>query len=330
MKLIQFREPGPPGVMQYVDAPIPEPKPGEVVVRAHSIGVGIPDTLIRAGTYNWMPPLPATPGTELSGVIERVGAGVTQRKVGQHVYASARERPHRGGHYADYVATPAEATFVLPDTVDLEAAATLANYQVGYHMLRDAARAAAGQTILIYAAAGGMGNALIDLALAWGLTIIGVVSSAEKARFARDLGAHHVIDRKSENVAERVKSLTGGRGVDLVIDPVAGPSVAGNLALLAPMGMLVVYGGLGGRNHGDVLAAMRGLGRICPAIRSFSIHAWDHLHEERRAGVRALIAMLEEGKLHPRIHARLKLAEAKRAHELLESGVVMGKLLLQP
>lgn len=330
MKLIQFREPGPPGVMQYVDVPMPEPKPGEVLVRAHSIGVGIPDTLIRAGTYNWMPPLPATPGTELSGVIERVGAGVTSRRVGQHVYASARERPHRGGHYAEYVATPAEATFVLADTVDLEAAATLANYQVGYHMLRDAARAAPGQTILIYAAAGGMGNALIDLALAWGLTAIGVVSNAEKARFARDLGAHHVIDRKTEDVGERVKSMTGGRGVDLVIDPVAGPTVAGNLALLAPMGMLVIYGGLGGRNHGDVLAQMRGLGRICPAIRSFSIHAWDHLHEERRAGMRALIAMLEEGKLHPRIHARVKLAEAKRAHELLESGVVMGKLLLQP
>lgn len=277
-----------------------------------------------------MPPLPATPGTELSGTIESVGAGVTSRRKGQHVYASARERPHRGGHYAEYVAAPAEAIYVLPDSVDLEAAAALANYQVGYHMLRDAARVTKGQTILIYAAAGGMGNALIDLSLAWGLSVIGVVSNPEKARFARDLGAHHVIDRKSEDVAERVKALTGGRGVDVVIDPVGGPTVAGNLALLAPMGMLVIYGGLGGRNHGDVLAAMRGLGRICPAIRSFSIHAWDHLTDERRAGMRALIDMLAEGKLHPRIHARLKLAEARRAHEMLESGAVLGKLLLQP
>jgi NADPH2:quinone reductase len=330
MKLIEFREPGPPSVLQSRDAPIPTPREGEVVVRAHSMGVGIPDTLIRAGTYGWMPPLPATPGTEMSGTIEAVGPGVTSRRIGQRVYTSARERPHRGGHYAEYIATPAEATFVLPDSADLEAAATLANYQVGYHMLRDAVRVMKGQTILIYAAAGGMGNALIDLSLAWGLTIIGIVSTDEKTRFARDLGAHHVVNRKTDDIAERIKSLTDGRGVDVIIDPVGGPTVAGNLALLAPMGMLAIYGGLGGRNHGDVLAAMRGLGRISPAIRSFSIHAWDHLVEERRAGMRALIDMLGAGLLHPRIHARLKLSDARKAHELLESGVVMGKLLLQP
>ena len=145
---------------------MPEPKPGEVLIRAHAIGVGIPDTLIRAGTYSWMPPLPATPGTELSGTIEKVGPGVTSRRPGQRVYASARERPHRGGHYAEYIATPAEATFVLPDNVDFDAAATLANYQVAYHMFNDAVRPRQGQSVLIYAAAGGMGNALIDLAKA--------------------------------------------------------------------------------------------------------------------------------------------------------------------
>ncbi len=160
-----------------------------------------------------------------------------------------------------------------------------------------------------------MGNALIDLSRAWGLTPIGIVSSEQKAKFARDLGARHIINRKTEDVAERVKALTGGRGVDLIVDPVAGPTVAGNLAMLAPMGMLVVYGGLGGREHGDVLAAMRGLGRISPAIRSFSIHVWDHLVEERRAGMRALIDMPGAGEIHPRIHARLKLADAQKAHE---------------
>ena len=330
MKIIQFREPGPPEVMQCIDVPVPALQDGEVLVRAHSIGVGIPDTLIRAGTYNWMPPLPATPGTELSGVIERVGPGVTSRKAGQHVVASARERPHRGGHYAEYVATPAEATFVLPDGVDLEAAAALANYQVGYHMLKDAAKVAKGESLLLYAAAGGMGNAVIDLARAWGLSVIGVVSSDDKARFARELGAAHVINRRTEAVAERVRALTAGRGVDYIIDPVAGPTIAGNLGLLAPMGMLVIYGGLGGRAHGDVLAEMRKHGTICPAIRTFSIHAWDHRPEERRAGMRALIDMLAAGQLHPRIHARLKLEDARKAHAMLEGGEVLGKLLLQP
>ena len=249
MKLIQFREPGPPSVLQCLDVPVPEPKPGEVLVRAHAIGVGIPDTLIRAGTYSWMPPLPATPGTELSGTIEKVGAGVTSRRPGQRVYASARERPHRGGHYAEYIATPADATFVLPDNVDFDAAATLANYQVAYHLFNDAVRPRHGQSVLIYAAAGGMGNALIDLAKAAGLVVIGVVSSEAKARFARELGADHVIDRKAETVSKRVGEITGGRGVDIIVDPVGGPSIPGNLALLAPCGMLVVYGGLGGKAH---------------------------------------------------------------------------------
>src|SRR6204780_737609 len=128
MKLILFREPGPPSVLQCLDVPVPEPKPGEVLIRAHAIGVGMPDCLIRAGTYSWMPPLPATPGTELAGIIEKVGAGVASRQVGQRVYTTARERPNRGGHYADYVATPAEATFVLPNSVAFDAAAGLANY----------------------------------------------------------------------------------------------------------------------------------------------------------------------------------------------------------
>jgi NADPH2:quinone reductase len=329
MKLIQFREAGPPSVLQCFDVPIPAPKSGEVLIRAHAIGVGIPDTAIRAGTYGHMPPLPATPGTELSGFVEKVGAGVMSRQVGQRVYATARERPHRGGHYADYVIAPAEATFVLPDSVDLDAAAALANYQVAYHMLNDAVRPRLGQSVLIYGAAGGMGNALIDLAKLAGLVVIGVVSSAEKARFARALGADNVIDRKAEQIGARVAAITAGRGVDIIIDPVAGPGIPDNIALLAPCGMLVVYGGLGGRAQHDLLPTLR-LSKNSPAVRQFTIHTWDDLVEERRAGMRALIDMLAAGKLRPQIHGELPLAEAARAHELLESGAVMGKLLLRP
>jgi NADPH:quinone reductase len=329
MKLILFREPGPPSVLECLDVPVPVPKAGEVLIRAHAIGVGIPDTLIRAGTYSWMPPLPATPGTELSGTIEKVGAGVTSRRSGQRVYASARERPHRGGHYAEYIATPADATFVLPDNVDFDAAATLANYQVAYHLLNDAVRPRQGQTVLIYAAAGGMGNALIDLAKAASLTVIGVVSGEAKVRFARELGADHVIDRKAESVTERPGEITGGRGVDVIVDPVGGPSIPTNIELLTPCGMLVIYGGLGGKAQLDLQTTMRA-SKNSPAIRQFSIHTWDHMVEERRAGMRALIEMLAAGKLHPRIHAHLPLTEAKRAHQMLESGAVLGKLLLRP
>jgi NADPH2:quinone reductase len=329
MQLIQFRTPGPPSVLQCLEVPLPEPQAGEVLIRAHAIGVGIPDTLIRAGTYGHMPPLPAAPGTEISGVIEKVGAGVTSRQAGQRVYTTARERPQRGGHYAAYVATPAEATFILPDSVDLDAAAALANYQVAYHIFSDALRLRAGESVLVHAAAGGMGNALIDLAKAAGLIVIGVAGGEDKARFARELGADHVIDRKQENVAARVAAITGGRGVDVIIDPVAGPTIPANLALLAPCGVLAIYGGLGGKAPLDLEQTLRAKGRS-PAIRHFTIHAWDDLVEERRAGMRALIDMLAAGKLHPRIHAVLPLAEAARAHQLLESGQVLGKLLLQP
>jgi NADPH:quinone reductase len=329
MQLIQFEKPGPPAVMQCLDVPIPEPGAGEVLIRAHAIGVGMPDCLIRAGTYSVMPPLPATPGTELAGIIEKVGPGVTTRRKGERVYATARERPHRGGHYAEYVATPAEATFLLPDTVDFEAAAALANYQVAYHIFNDALHLRKGETVLIYAAAGGMGNALIDLAKVAGLNVIGVVSSEEKARFVRDLGADHIINRKETKVGDRVNAITRGRGVEAIIDPVAGAAFAENIEMLAPCGTLLIYGALGGKAPLDLLPTPR-LRRNSPAVRQFTIHTWDHLVEERRAGMRALIDMLAAGKLHPRIYARLPLGEAVRAHEILESGAVVGKLLLLP
>jgi NADPH:quinone reductase len=329
VKLIRVDKPGPPGVMQCLDVAVPEPQSGEVLIKAHAIGVGMPDCLIRAGTYSWMPPLPVTPGTELAGVIEKVGAGVTTRQVGQRVYTTARERPHRGGHYAHYVATPAEATFVLPDSVAFDAAAALANYQVAYHIFYDALHLRDGQSVLIYAAAGGMGNALIDLAKVCGLTVLGVVSSDDKARFARDLGADHVINRKTEQIDQRIDAITSGRGVDAIIDPVGGPGIPANLALLAPCGTLVVYGGLGGKAPLDLQTTLRA-SKNSPALRQFSIHTWDHLVEQRRAGMRALIDMLAAGKLKPRIYAKLPLSQAAQAHEMLEGGEVLGKLLLVP
>jgi len=329
MKFIQFREPGPPSVLQCLDMPIPEPEQGEVLIKAHAIGVGIPDCLIRAGTYSHMPPLPATPGTELAGTIEKVGSGVTTRRSGQRIYATARERPHRGGHYVEYVVAPAEATFLLPSNVSFESAAALANYQVAYHIFNDALQLRPGQTVLIYAAAGGMGNALIDLAKTAGLSVIGVVSSDEKARFARDLGADYVINRRNEKVGERVKAITRGRGVEAIIDPVAGPGFPDNIAMLAPCGTLVIYGALGGKAPLDLLPTPK-VRKNSPAVRQFTIHTWDDLVDERRAGMQALIAMLAAGKLHPRIHDRLPLASAALAHEMLESGAVLGKLLLIP
>ena len=123
--------------------------------------------------------------------------------------------------------------------------------------------------------------------------------------------------------------ITHGRGVDIIIDPVAGPSIPDNIAMLAPCGILILYGALDGKVQFDLQPTLR-LSKNSPAVRQFTIHTWDHLVEERRAGMRAVIEMLAAGKLHPRIHARLPLAEARRAHKMLESGGVLGKLLLRP
>lgn len=330
MRIVQFKTPGPPSVLEYVEVPRPEPKAGEVLVRAHAIGVGMPDVMIRRGVYNWMPPLPAAPGTEMSGTIEKVGPGVTRFRPGQRVVVSARDRPQRGGCYAEYNATPEESVYPLSDGADLDEAAALANYQVAYHLLYDCIAFKKGQTVLIQGAAGGTGSALVDLARHAGLEVIGICSGGAKIDFVKSLGVAHVLDRTRDDVAKSVATITGGRGVDFIMDFAGGPDFTKNFAMLAPYGVAVSYGQLAGKPAGDVYAALRAQSAKNLALRVFSMHAYDHWREPQRAGMRWLIERLGRGEIRPRIHDRLPLAEARRAHELIESGQVMGKLLLLP
>ena len=209
MKIVQFKTPGPPSVLEYVDVPTPEPKEGEVLVRAQAIGIGMPDVMIRRGVYNWMPPLPAAPGTEMSGIVEKLGPGVTRFKLGQRVVVSARDRPHRGGCYAEYNATPENSVYALPDGADMDQAAVLANYQVAYHLLYDCITLKRGQSVLVQGAAGGTGSALVDLAQSAGLNVIGVCSGASKIDFVKSFGATQVIDRQRDDIGEAVKAATG-------------------------------------------------------------------------------------------------------------------------
>ncbi|MCJ7492755.1 MAG: alcohol dehydrogenase catalytic domain-containing protein, partial [Deltaproteobacteria bacterium] len=163
MKAILFDRPGPPEVLRYTDTPKPVPGPGQVLVRAHSIGVSMPEILVRRGEYAWMPPLPAIPGIEMSGVVEALGEGVTSLRVGQPVFVSARELPVRGGCYAEYLAANADALYLLPQGTDLEAAASLSNYQVAWHLLHSAPCGMRYQSVLATGAAGGIGSAIVQL-----------------------------------------------------------------------------------------------------------------------------------------------------------------------
>jgi NADPH2:quinone reductase len=330
MKAILLRRPGGPEALEYAEVPTPRPADGEVLVAADTIGVSMPEVLVRRGTYAWMPPLPAIPGIELSGTIVERGAGVTGRQVGERVFVSARDLPVRAGCYAEYIAVPEAAAHGLPPQADLEAAACLSNYHVAYHVLHTAARGVEAKTVLVYTAAGGVGSAAVQLALIAGMQVIGVAGGEAKRRAVLGLGAHHAIDYKSEDLAARVAEATPGRGVDLILDPIGGRGFARNFAMLAPLGLVVSYGRLDGPPDPGFAEAMSRHHATSPAVRFFTIHSFDDRPDIRKAATDALIGHLAHGRIAPLIHARLPLAEAGRAQAMLESGEVIGKLLLKP
>jgi len=330
MRAIRLERPGGPEALEYVDVPTPKPGPGEVLVKAHAIGVCWPEVLVRRGTYAWMPPLPAIPGIEMSGVVAEIGPGVSGLSLGQPVYVSARELPHRAGCYAEYIVVGEHVPYVIPPGVDLDLAATLANYQVAYHLLHSAPRGFQYESVLVQTAAGGVGSAAVQLARAAGKRVIAVAGSDEKCKFALEQGAAVAINYRDGAVKARVAAATDGVGVDLILDAVAGEHFPELFDHLAPLGMVVLYGALDGPAPADLMAAMRRRPGTSPALRLFSIHAFDHDRDARRRATGALLDLLASGAIRPVIHARLPLAEAGRAQALLESGKVLGKLLLKP
>ena len=329
MKAVTLKRTGGPEVLEYVELPMPVAGAQDVLVKAHTIGVSMPEVLVRTGTYAWMPPLPAILGIEMSGTVIAAGAAAKGVKVGDAVFVSARELPVRAGCYAEYIAVPAETVEVLPDGVDLEAAACLSNYQVAWHLLHSATRGMQYDSVLASAAAGGVGSAIIELARLDGKTVIGLAGSEEKCRFVERLGAR-AINYRAGNVAARVRELTASRGVDLVLDSVGGPDFMRNFDFVGTLGLVVSYGQIAGPAAGDVLKVLRGHRATSPGLRCFTMHAYDKLPEKRRAATRALLDLLAAGRIRPVIHDRLPLAEARRAHELFDSGAVMGKMVLKP
>ena len=217
VKAIRITRTGGPEVLEYVELPTPEPGEDEVLVKAHAIGVCMPETYVRKGTYKWMPKLPAIPGIEMSGTVVKAGAGVRSLRVGQPVFVPAREFEERAGCYAEYVKAPEHKIYPVPEGVDLDQVAGLANYQVAWHLLNTALKGFQYDSVLVMAAAGGVGAALVQLAKAAGKRIIGVVSSEARGAFAREQGADATVDRTRGDIVEQVRQLTGGRGVDLIL-----------------------------------------------------------------------------------------------------------------
>jgi NADPH2:quinone reductase len=333
MKAIQITETGGPDVLKYVDLPTPKPGPGEVLVKAHSIGVCMPEIYVRKGVYAWMPKLPAIPGIEMSGTVVETGSGCTQLKVGQNVFVCAREFEERARCYAEYIAAPENRVYAVPEVpggVDLEQVAGLANYQVAWHLLNSATKGFLYESVLVIAAAGGVGAALVQLAKAYGKRVIGVVSSPERAAFARAQGCDEIIDRKQGDVVEQTLKLTDGRGVDLILDCVGGSHMIKLFDALERFGLLLLYGRIGGPPSGNLYEAIQKKPWRSGAFRYFTIHTLDDWPELRAKCTHDLLRMLAERKFTVPIYDRIPLAEAPRAHRVFESGVVMGKLLMKP
>jgi len=329
MKAIQLRQTGGPEVLSLVSLPMPEPGSGEVRVRAVAIGAGGPDVLIRNGTYKWMPPLPAIPGNEMAGFVDAIGEGVTRVAVGDRVLVSARELPQRGGCYAEYICVPEAVPFLLPASLGFDDAVSLGNFQLALAMLASNGNLPA-RSILLPGAAGGVATAIAQVAKSRGLKVLGTASSSAKRDFALANGVDEVVDGLPSRLPEAVMAATDGRGVDLAFDHVGGELFVACLRALAPFGMVVSYNILSGPPSSDVFGELRALLSKSLAVRTFSIHTVDNDRAQRRGLMEEAIALMASGRVRAPAATRLSLSDARRAHELLDSGGSLGKIVLVP
>jgi NADPH2:quinone reductase len=301
-----------------------------VRVKAYAIGVGGPDRLIRKGTYKWMPPLPATPGNEMAGVIDALGTGVTQWAVGQRVFISSRELAERGGCYAQALCVAEDAPFALPDSISFDDAVSLGNVQLAQALLLGCNGGLPVKSILVPGAAGGVAGALTQLARHHGMTVLGTASSPEKRQYALSQGAQEVFSADADALPAAVMASTGGRGVDLAFDHLGGTMLLACIRSLAPLGTAISYNIVTGPPASDVFAQLRLLLSRSLAVRTFSIHTFDHDRVQRRGLMESAIQLMAHGHVKAPPVTAMPLADVQAMHRLLDSGQALGKLVLQP
>ncbi len=322
MKAICVHEVGGPEAMRLEDVPQPEPAGGEARVHLETIGVNFIDTYHRTGLYKV--PLPFTPGMEAAGVVDAVGPDVEKVRAGDRVaYAGTL------GAYAEQAVVPTEKLVPLPDGLDSRnAAAAMLQGLTAQYLTRSTFPLKPGHTVLIHAAAGGVGLLLVQLAKRFGARVFGTVSTDEKARAATGAGADAVILYNQSDFAAEVKKLTEGRGVDVVYDSVGKSTYEKSIASLAPRGMLVLFGNASGPVPPIDPLALSGAGSIFLTRPTLFHHIADR--EELLSRSKELFSWLQSGELRLAIDRSLTLAEAAQAHRLLEERKTSGKLLLVP
>ncbi|MER5481194.1 quinone oxidoreductase [Streptomyces sp. NPDC002734] len=320
MQSIRVARPGEASELRLEQSPVPEPGPGQVLVRNTAAGVNFIDVYYRNGTYPAEPPF--TPGQEGAGVVTAVGEGVTGFEPGARVaYASQL------GAYAEYTAVPVDKLLPVPDDVDLtDAAAVTLQGLAAYYLTHQTHPVAEGETVVVLAAAGGLGRLLVQLAAARGAAVIAVASTPGKQDVARAAGAHHTLGY--DDFDEAVRELTGGRGAHVVYDSVGASTYRAGLRSLGRRGTLVLCGLSSGPVPPLDVEMLRGGGSLYLTRPTMKDYVYDA--ESLRAAGGAVFRYLAQGVLRPQVHATLPLARAAEAHRLLESRTTTGKLLLTP
>lgn len=337
MRAVQLRRFGGPEVLEVVSTPRPEPGPAEVLIRVAAAGVNFGDLRARAGEYARVPALPLIPGFEATGTIEGLGAGAqgaaydpSLLKIGTPIVAG-----HAMGAYAEYALVPADAVFALPRGRSLEeAAAVPVNFFVAWAALHLKGGLRAGETVLIHAGAGGVGSAAIQLARLMGAYVLATASSEAKLEVARQAGAQVLINYATHDfVAEARRQMGSAQPVHLVLDSVGGETLVRSLDLLQPWGRLVGFGQASGV-HSTLNVYAAAIPRNLDL--RFLARGWltNSRHPRDRAilfeGMQQVMAWWGSGAIRPISVRKLRLDEARRAHELLAARSTIGKLLLIP
>jgi len=322
MKAVVFDKVGGPEVLKIGEVPKPEVQPGTVLIKVRAAGINFADTLFRLGQYVMQPQLPDTPGLEAAGEIEAVGAGVTNLRPGQRVAALGSKM------YAEYALAPATQVIPIPDSMSFEQAAAFpVQVLTAWHMLHTAHQTGPGQTVLVHSAAGGVGIVAVQIAKAAGARVIGTVSSDSKAALAKEYGADDVINYASRDFAVEANRITGGRGVDLILDAIGATTMDKGISCLAPFGHLILYGRSGGAP--DPLNVFR-LFDKSTKLSGFTLYTVAAVPDVMRRGIEESFKLIAAGKVKLLVGKSFPLAQAAEAHKFMESRQSTGKLVLIP
>ncbi len=319
MKAIRVHQFGDPDVLKLEEVPTPVVGPGQVLVKVHAIGVNPVETYQRSGS-NPAIKLPWTPGMDAAGVVEAVGSSVAGVNVGDRVYTSDTLT----GSYAEFALCERASVHRLPANLTFQQGAAInIPYATAYRALHHRARVQAGEVVLIHGASGGVGVAATQIARAAGLTVIGTGGTEAGRKLVADQGAHHVVDHRDSGYLEQILQITGGRGVDIILEMLANVNLGKDLTVLAKFGRVIVIG-----SRGNVEITPRELMKRDADIRAMTL--FNASACELASIHAALGAGFENGTLRPVVRREMRLADAAKAHiAVLEPGAY-GKIVLLP